>query len=164
MVAQASRWLCGDLERARDAVQEVFLRLCRQGHTRGVDRAWLLLATRRICIDVLRKESRVQRLKEEAGWQVPSPGLNPDPGAEAPPEQERLERALQQLPEKHREVLRLKFQADLSYAEMAEVLGTTESTVGWWLHAGVKALREKFAHAAESKAGAPVVPNEGGAQ
>ena len=47
LTAFAARLLRGDRERARDAVQEIFLRLCRRDDLDGVDRAWLFTATRR---------------------------------------------------------------------------------------------------------------------
>lgn len=43
-----------------------------------------------------------------------------------------------------REAVRLKFESGLSYSEIATVLGSTEGTVAWWLHAAVKSLRERL--------------------
>ncbi|QDV09700.1 RNA polymerase sigma factor [Planctomycetes bacterium Poly30] len=64
----------------------------------------------------------------------------------------RLASAVDQLPENQREALRLKFESGLSYAEIAAVLGSTEGTVGWWLHAAVKTLRERLGKALEDGA------------
>ena len=41
-----------------------------------------------------------------------------------------------------REVIRLKFQNDLSYKEIAEVTGLSATNVGFLLHVALKKLRE----------------------
>ena len=47
------------------------------------------------------------------------------------------------LPALQQEVLRLKFQAGLSYQEIAEVTGKSVSHVGVLLHEGLKSIRER---------------------
>ena len=53
--------LLGDLERARDAVQETFLRLCKQERDKVEEHLaqWLFTVCRNQTLDVLRKESRM---------------------------------------------------------------------------------------------------------
>jgi len=48
------------------------------------------------------------------------------------------------LPRQQRELIKLKFEAGLSYKEMAEALKTSVSTVGVQLHDAIKALRQKW--------------------
>jgi len=48
------------------------------------------------------------------------------------------------LPSNQREVVRLKFQNDLSYKEIAEVTGLTVTNVGFLLHTALKALRNRM--------------------
>lgn len=48
------------------------------------------------------------------------------------------------LPENQQEVVRLKFQDNLSYRDIAEVTGLTVSNVGYLLHVAVKRLREQL--------------------
>lgn len=67
----------------------------------------------------------------------------PDP-AHAMERKERFEevlRFLDRLPENQREVIRLKFQGDLSYKEISEVTGLSVSNVGFLIHTGIKRLR-----------------------
>jgi RNA polymerase sigma factor (sigma-70 family) len=45
---------------------------------------------------------------------------------------------------RHREVLRLKFQEGLKYAEIADVLGEPVTTVAWLIHEAVSLLRKEF--------------------
>ena len=62
-----------------------------------------------------------------------------------------IPKLISRLPEKQREVIRLKFQQSLSYREIAEVMKLSESNVGYLIHMGIKALREE----AKSVNGAP---------
>jgi RNA polymerase sigma-70 factor (ECF subfamily) len=50
-------------------------------------------------------------------------------------------RYVERLPENQREVIRLKFQSDLSYKEIAEITNLSVSNVGFLLHTGIKRLR-----------------------
>lgn len=151
LLAYATRLLHGDRARGQDAVQEVFLRLCRQEGMNEPGRAWLFTTTRRVCIDILRKEARMETTGEVTGADrqvaAHAAGLAPDELVEQTEGRRRLARAVDQLPANQREAIRLKFDAGLSYAEIATVLGSTEGTVGWWLHAAVKSLRERLGDA-----------------
>ncbi|MBA73618.1 MAG: hypothetical protein CMO73_13215, partial [Verrucomicrobiales bacterium] len=49
---------------------------------------------------------------------------------------------IEALPDRQREVMRLKFQADLSYKEIGEALAITVSNVGFIVHSAFKKLRE----------------------
>ena len=51
-------------------------------------------------------------------------------------------RLLDRLPGNQQEVIRLKFQNDLSYREISEITGLSVSNVGFLLHVGIKRLRE----------------------
>ena len=53
--------------------------------------------------------------------------------------------ALEKLPERQQEVIRLKFQGGLSYREISRVTGLSESNVGYLIHTGLKAVREELA-------------------
>src|SRR4051812_48070548 len=59
--------LPGDVERARDCVQDAFLRLCaqREADLRGRVAEWLFTVCRNRALDVLRKEARMTRLSDE---------------------------------------------------------------------------------------------------
>ena len=49
--------------------------------------------------------------------------------------------SLEKLPESQREVIRLRFQSDLSYREISAITELSESNVGFLLHKGLKQLR-----------------------
>ena len=55
-------------------------------------------------------------------------------------------RILERLPENQREVIRLKFQHDMSYKEISEVTNLSVSNVGFLIHTGLKRLRVMMDH------------------
>lgn len=150
LVLSAQRIL-GDLERARDVVQETLLKLLRQ-EPRVADEAlatWLHSVCRNASLDVRRKEQRMRSLDDVGSHERGAVALAP----RLPEKLEREDRAtsfeslLRSLPERQREVLRLKFQTGLSYKEIGEVTETSVSHVGVLVHKAIKALRERFAAA-----------------
>jgi len=135
-----------DVERARDVVQEAFLRLLRE------DRAavephlaeWLYTVCRNKALDVRRKESRMTGLNEVASAFEPSRDLGPDERIEQDESAAVALRHLARLPENQQEVIRLKFQHGLSYKEISSVTRLSVSNVGFLIHVGMKALRRKM--------------------
>ncbi len=63
-------------------------------------------------------------------------------------------RLLSTLPAKQQEVVRLKFQAGLSYREISEVTELSVSNVGFLLHTALATLRESLTDAAIARNGA----------
>ena len=64
-------------------------------------------------------------------------------GADADPVSSVLA-AVGALPERQQEAVRLKFQGELSYKEIAEVMDTTVNNVGVLLHTAIKSIRERL--------------------
>lgn len=134
--------LCGSGEEARDVVQETFLRLARHGEPDPDHLApWLFTVCRNRALDVRRKEGRIISMPmpmEEVATGEPGPATmlqNKEAAA-------RLTLLLAELPENQREVLRLRFQCDLSYREIAEVTQLGVSHVGVLIHSALKKLRQ----------------------
>ena len=144
LLRYASR-LLGDLDRARDVVQDTFLRLLREDPAAldGHLRPWLFTVCRNRVLDVLRKEGRVQSLDEDALAEQPSPQPGPARVLERRDDLQAVLKTMASLPSLQQEVLRLKFQAGLSYQEIAEVTGKSVSHVGVLLHEGLKSIRER---------------------
>jgi RNA polymerase sigma-70 factor (ECF subfamily) len=137
---------------ATDVVQDTFLRLCKQDRQTVEPhlRAWLFTVCRNRALDMRRDKRHVEPVAE-----VDEVMENQSEGpAEALLRKEAMRRvlgALDTLPEKQREVVLLKFSGELSYQEIAEVLGTSASNVGFLLHTALKSLR---AHVAKDERGA----------
>lgn len=146
------RRLVGDVEAARDAVQEAFLRLCRAdpppkgAHTR----AWLFRVCRNLAIDHLRKEGRMSPLETPIA-DVPARAA-PDVQVARADEAERLRAWVGELSPPQQEVVRLRFQDALSYREIAVVTGTSVSHVGVLLHRALAALRARRTRAPQPAA------------
>lgn len=137
--------IVGDLESARDAVQDTFIRYSRDesaprgpGTEKHVE-AWLFTVCRHRAIDHQRKYSRIIPMP------LPEERIDPDPCPAATLESRDTEasllRLLDHLSPNQREVIRLKFQNDLSYKEIADVTKLTVTNVGFLLHTGLKRLR-----------------------
>ena len=138
--------LTGDLDRARDIVQDVFIRLCgaRPQEVEAHLAEWLFTVCRRRVIDVLRKENRMQPLTENELEHQPESGPAPDLAAEHRDLHARVLQVLAGLPPNQQEVVRLKFQNGLSYDEISRVTALSVSNVGFLIHTAIKALRQRL--------------------
>lgn len=138
---------CHDRERARDVVQETFLRLCKQQREAVEERLreWLFTVCRNCALDVMRKEGRVNAMTEAQEGLRETAADSATRAVDARDSVERILERMQALPENQREALQLKFQHGLSYREIANVTETSIGTVGWLIHAGLAALRERMA-------------------
>jgi RNA polymerase sigma factor (sigma-70 family) len=136
--------ITGDLESARDAVQETFLRLSRQDVTALQPRLrpWLFLVCRNCALDHRRKV--VRYTGEMPDEECASDEATPEVRAMATEEGSRLRTMVDDLPPSQREVVRLRFDSDLSYKEMAEVLEISVSHVGVQLHEALTTLRRQW--------------------
>ena len=157
-----TRYACrvvGEVETARDIVQETFLKLCGQDRGRVEPHLaeWLFTVCRNRALDVLRKEGRVGRSAD------PEPRLNVIPAADADPadgqerrdELERVLRVMALLPEAQQEVIRLRFQEGFSYKEISRITGFSVGNVGYLLHMGLKSLRGRLGIAQHDGAATP---------
>lgn len=142
-----ARRLTGDLERARDAVQETFLRLCaeRREEVEPHLAAWLFKVCRNVALDQRRKERVVQPLEDGQDAVGTSPDPGPASAAVTAEQRSRVRALVEALPEKQREVLLLKFQGGLSYKEIQRVTGHSIGNVGYLVHVGLRALRDRLA-------------------
>ena len=132
-----------DVERARDVVQDTFIRLYQQDIEKVRDglKAWLFTVCRNRALDVLRKEKRIVGLEEEKMARVPSSRRTPSERADLKERLGQVHEALSKLSDNQREVILLKFEQGLSYEEISEVTGLSSGNVGFLLHAGLKRLR-----------------------
>jgi RNA polymerase sigma-70 factor (ECF subfamily) len=155
LVAYADR-LLGDVHRARDAVQETFLRLCaaRREEVDGHLQAWLYTVCRRLCVDALRKERRMHATDTELLDARVGPAADPAETAGTHDQASRALGMLATLPANQREVVELRFRHGLSYAEIAAVTGLTSTNVGFLLHVGLKSLRARLGAGAAAHGGA----------
>ncbi len=135
--------LTGDLETARDIVQDTFLKLIRRENL-GEDHAapWLFAVCRNAAIDAGRAQARSCALHQR----LPEPVSARSPASEVSAKDDRrlLLELLAELPPEKREVLGLRLDAQLSYREIARVTGHSVSYVGVLIHESVQSLRVRW--------------------
>ena len=136
-----------DVERARDVVQEAFVKLCSVERSDVESRLaqWLFTVCRNLAIDVMRKERRMFLLAEGQAERYESSVAGPLDRAEQGDSVSLILRSLANLPQTQQEVIRLKFQHGLSYKQIGDILNLTVTNVGFLIHTGLKTLRQRLA-------------------
>lgn len=146
-----ARRILNDAARARDVVQETFLALARQPaepDLRPRLAPWLFTVCRRKALDELRDRARLATLDH-----VPEPvdrTADPARALVRGEDNQRLLSLVDGLPAAQREVVRLRFQEDFSYEEIAAVTARSVSHVGVLLHQAMKALRHDWQRCSSS--------------
>src|SRR5215471_12890240 len=147
---QYARRITGDREQARDVVQETFVKFERNGALRREDEpaTWLFTVCRNAALNVCRKERRMMYVDEEVIERRESEQPMPFDRLEQKEATGFLLRIVSTLSLRQQEVIQLKFQNDLSYQQIAEVMQTTANNVGVLLHTALKTLRQRYARVA----------------
>jgi RNA polymerase sigma factor (sigma-70 family) len=130
-----------DRSAAEEVTSQAFERAWRKkrqlNRGRGTPRAWLFGIARNAALDELRRRSRVAPEPETAGIAESDP-------AETAVDRALLQRALDSLTGRERELVALKYFAGLSNTEIATVIGTSESNAGTRLHRVIEKLRRSI--------------------
>ena len=141
----------GEPELAADLAQEAFARLHQRGELPDSPGAWLVsvalnllrnaLSTRRRQRELLTPERAEQSLGQAPG--------TPEHSASQRLLRDRVRRALDQLPERDRDLLLLHAEG-YRYREMAEVLGLHEASVGTLLARARRAFKQRYEEAPDA--------------
>ena len=156
LLAYAVRHL-NELEAARDAVQDVFLRLhaeivTRQVHLETRLAPWLFTVCRNRCIDHQRLHAVSRKDSATNLSAFPSPTEPPGAGLERDESLAQVLAALELLPERQQGIIRLKFEQGLSYADIAALTRLSTSNVCFLLSTGLATLRHHIAAQVQDKA------------
>lgn len=130
---------------ARDVVQETFLALARQPEEPDLRprlRAWLFTVSRRKALNVLRAEGRNSSL--ESPDLLVSPEPSPAEQLQVGEDHRHLLGLVGKLPLGQREVLRLRYQENFSYQEIAVITERSAGHVGVLLHHALQTLRREW--------------------
>jgi RNA polymerase sigma factor (sigma-70 family) len=143
--------ITGDRERARDVVQETFIKFQNNGapSEHGEVATWLFTVCRNRALNVCRKEKRMLFLDDEMMERQQSEQPLPREELEQKEAAGFLTKIMATLPVRQQEVLQLKFQSDLSYQQIAEITQTTANSVGVLIHTALKTLRQRYANASK---------------
>ena len=143
--------LLNDHEMAQDIVQEAFLRLHAQFDQVREPRPWLYRTVHNLALNHQRRIVRLRPL--DPGKDAHAPAAS-DPADPQPLPDEQIARqegvglvlsSLESLDARSRELLRLKFNDELSYKEISARTGLTIGHVGYLLHHALKNLASELA-------------------
>ena len=143
--------LAGDAGVAEDIVQEAFMRLHAQFDEVREPRRWLYRTVHNLARNHRRQAGRIVPLNPPGDDGAPAAQ---DPADPQPLPDEQIARwegiglvrlSLESLDARSRELVRLKFNDDLSYKEIAARTGLTISHVGYLLHHALKTIADELA-------------------
>ena len=136
-----ARVLLGDDEEAEDVVQDIFLRVARNDIPPKSDN-YLLVAVRNACLNRIRQKQLHEKVRNL---------LPIDADADFQPidkERERLEDIAafvnEQMEEPHRSIIHLRFDEDLTIADIARRLGLNPNTTYKYLAQCMEHIRQHF--------------------
>ena len=138
--------IVGEINQARDVVQEVFIKLSQNLTTLDRERLtpWLFTVCKNRALDHQRKHQRLVSMENEILDLEASNAPAPSAALEQEEMSAQLKRWMEALPEKQREAVRLKFEAGLNYKEISDILKTSVGNVGTLIHLGVTTMRERW--------------------
>jgi len=145
--------LVGGREVAEDLVQEAFMRLHAQFEAVREPRRWLYRTVHNLALNHRRDTAKMVVLTPPSSDSSHSSYLSDTTDPQPLPDEQiaRLEGiglvrlSLAALDERSREVIRLKFNEDLSYAQISERTGLKTGHVGYLLHHALKAIAAELA-------------------
>ena len=132
-----------DQARAEDVVHDTFLKVFRESHTLlnlESFRSWLFRIARNETLMLIRRNRESEPLDTDGIWEEETP-LSVLEKAE---ERVIVQTLLNTLKKEYREVLHLREYQQLSYAEIARITGTTESSVKSRIFKARQALAQKL--------------------
>ncbi len=134
-----------------DAVQDVFDRLIRYGHSfrGGSFLPWVFRIARNVAID--RQKGTLVPTSDDLDGVHADTASRPDHRIETGEEKNVLAQALELLSPRHREVLVLSRYADLSYREIGSVLNCSAGAAKVRAHRALVSLRENYLQLTESE-------------
>jgi RNA polymerase sigma-70 factor (ECF subfamily) len=145
LLAYAQR-LLGDFSQAEDVVQEAFMKLHTQFDDVRQPQPWLYRTIHNLAVDHQRRSNRVVL----AGDKDEDEDSPLDEAADSQPmPDEQIARwegiglvrlVLETLDDRSKEIIRLRFDEDLSYGEIAEKTGLKVGHVGYLLHHALKSM------------------------
>ena len=140
------RYRIGQTADVEDLTARTFEKAWRARHRYRRDVAgfstWLLTIARNVAIDYLRARQRYEPL--DAAAAVPSPDRSPEQQSAHQSDAQRLAALLTTLEPRQRELIAMKYGADMTNRAIAYATGLSESNVGTILHRAVETLRGRW--------------------
>lgn len=138
--------IVGEIERARDIVQETFMRLHNQEQEaiEGHLSQWLFTVCRNCSLKCLKKEDRYIYVESQEFEQKRCDAPTPFAELERKERITRLMELVKELPKNQQEVVRLRFHHHHSYQEISDITSLSVGNVGFLLNAAMRNLRTKM--------------------
>ena len=130
---------------AEDMAQVTFIKLhgaAERYEPKAKFSTYLFHIGRRVLLNEYRRRGR-KPLNLYAPEELPQPAAA-DPELSLLELEEIFQRALTQMPENHRTAILLLRQQELSYAEIAEIMGTSESLIKTWIYRARQVLKAEL--------------------
>ena len=143
--------LSGDLSVAEDLVQEAFMKLHTQFEQVRQPRRWLYRTVHNLALNHRRQADKIVSLDPSDEEGTPAAPETADP---QPLPDEQIARwegiglvrlSLKTLDDRSRELVRLKFNEELSYKEISARTGLNIGHIGYLLHHALKAIADELA-------------------
>lgn len=146
--AYAKKYL-RDEENAYDAVQEVYILAFKGISSLKEPRyfmTWLTKINSRVCYEMKMKQEKRGTVDSEEMETVPDEALdsNPEQSMMQEMQHEELKEAIENLPAKEREAIKLKYFAGMQLKDIAEVMNCSVSSVTRYLSRGYETIKEKW--------------------
>jgi RNA polymerase sigma-70 factor (ECF subfamily) len=143
---QYAQSILHDLDRARDTVQETFMRLHTQDQAAidGHLSQWLFTVCRNCALKSLKKESRYICVEHEEFEHHRVENVSPLQAMARSETIQRLMEHVKAMPKNQQEVVRLRFHGEHSYQEISKITGLSVGNVGFILNAAMHHLRHKM--------------------
>lgn len=136
--------LTGDRAAGEDVVQDAFVALHRRWRRAGgPDKALAYLRTS--VVNGARSMGRRRAVELRHRPPADPPGAGPEERALRADQDRRVLEAVQRLPQRQREVLVLRYYAELSEVEIADAIGVSRGAVKSYAHRAMNALRDALA-------------------
>ena len=139
-----ARNLVQDPDASQEIVQESFMKLHAQFSAVRQPRPWLYRTVHNLAVNQLRSRKKIVSLDfegEGGGPSHPVDGqLRPDETMERMESIAQTRRCLDALDKRGRELIKLKFEENLSYQQMSKRTGLSVGNVGYILHHALKQL------------------------
>ena len=143
--------LAGDAGAAEDIVQEAFMRLHAQFDEVREPRRWLYRTVHNLALNHRRQAGKIVALSPPGDDGSPAADDTADPKPLPDEQIARMESiglvrlSLETLDDRSRELIRLKFNEDLSYKEISARTGLKIGHVGYLLHHALKTVADELA-------------------
>ncbi len=149
-----ARRLLGDFSLAEDLVQEAFMKLHAQFQQVRAPQAWLYRTVHNLAVDHQRRANKIVRF-QPSREDEDAPGANDPTDSQLLPDEQiarwegigLVRLVLETLDKRSQELVRLRFDDDLSYKEISGHTGLTVGHVGYLLHHALKAMAAELAKA-----------------